>query len=102
MPPRLKKVIDKSIAATLQMQRWEKEMPVDKGGWRYINDFDQSDSDLSVTGWHLMFLRSARNAGFEVPDKTIADAVAYVRRTFSRKYERSSTPSTGATFARVL
>lgn len=85
--PRLKKIIDKSIAATLQMQHWDKEMPEDKGGWRYINDFDQSDSDLSVTGWHLMFLRSARNAGFEVPDKTITDAVAYVRRTFSRKYD---------------
>jgi hypothetical protein len=85
--PRLKKVIEKSIAATLQMQHWEKEMPVDEGGWRYINDFDVSDSDLSVTGWHLMFLRSARNAGFEVPDKTIAEAVAYVRRTFSRQYD---------------
>ena len=85
--PRLKTVIAKSLAATLRMQRWGKDMPEDKGGWRYINDFDQSDSDLSVTGWHLMFLRSARNAGFAVPDQTIADAVAYVRRTFSRKYD---------------
>src|SRR4029078_12695301 len=43
-----------------------------------------SDSDLSVTGWHLMFLRSARNAGFNVPDTAIADAIAYVRRTFNK------------------
>ena len=65
------------------MQRWEKDTPEDEGGWRYINDYDQSDSDLSVTGWHLMFLRSARTRGF-TSDRAITDAVAYVRRTFSR------------------
>ena len=58
--PLLKNVIDKSLRATLQMQHWEKDMAEDEGGWRYINDYDQSDSDLSVTGWHLMFLRSAQ------------------------------------------
>jgi hypothetical protein len=83
---RLKTVIDKSLAVTLSMQHWEKDMAVDKGGWRYINDFDKSDSDLSVTGWHLMFLRSARNAGFNVPQQAISEAVAYVRRTFSRDF----------------
>ncbi len=74
--PRLKTVIDNSLRVTFQMQRWEKDSPEDEGGWRYINDYDRSDSDLSVTGWHLMFLRSARNAGFHVPDQSIADAVA--------------------------
>ena len=29
-----------------------------------------------------MFLRSAKNAGFEVPEKAIDDAVAYVERCF--------------------
>jgi hypothetical protein len=85
--PQLKPVIEKSLAATLKMQRWPKEMPEDEGGWRYINRFDKSDSDLSVTGWHLMFLRSARNAGFDVPEEVIANAVAYVRRTFSQEYD---------------
>jgi hypothetical protein len=33
-----------------------------------------------------MFLRSARNAGFDVPEQPIDDAVAYVRRTFSEKH----------------
>jgi hypothetical protein len=84
--PRLKTVIDNSLRVTFQMQRWEKDSPDDEGGWRYINDYDQSDSDLSVTGWHLMFLRSARNAGFSVPDQNIADAVAFIRRTFSKTY----------------
>jgi len=79
---RLQTAINKSIAATLEMQRWPKDVPSDRGGWRYIDDFDGSDSDLSVTGWQLMFLRSAQNAGFEVPKERIEEAVAYVRRCF--------------------
>jgi hypothetical protein len=78
--------IKKALAATLTMQRWPKDKDSDKGGWRYIDDRDQSDSDLSVTGWNLMFLRSARNAGFDVPKEAIDDAVAYIRRCYSQKY----------------
>jgi hypothetical protein len=84
--PRLKKAISNSIAATLKMQRWSKERPIDRGGWRYLDDFNEQDSDLSITGWELMFLRSARNAGFDVPNQSIEDAVRYVRRTFSERY----------------
>ena len=84
--PRLKKAISNSIAATLKMQRWSKERPIDRGGWRYLDDFNEQDSDLSITGWELMFLRSARNAGFDVPNQSIDDAVRYVRRTFSERY----------------
>jgi hypothetical protein len=82
----LKKSISKSIAATLKMQRWPKDRPIDRGGWRYLDDFNEQDSDLSITGWELMFLRSARNAGFDVPNQSIDDAVGYVRRTFSDRY----------------
>ncbi len=83
----IQKVIDKSLAATLQMQRWPKDRgAIDEGGWRYINPFDADDSDLSITGWSLMFLRSVRNAGFEVPDKSIDDAVEYVQHCFSDEY----------------
>jgi hypothetical protein len=83
---RMEAVIKKSLAASLEMQRWDKEREGDRGGWRYLHDLDQSDSDLSVTGWELMFLRSARNAGFEVPDESIDDAVAYVRGNFSKHF----------------
>jgi len=105
----LQQIIYKSIRASLEIQRWPKDIPEDEGGWRYINDYDQSDSDLSVTGWHLMFLRSARNAGFNVPDKAIADAVAYIRRTFSDRYgtfnytiNRGDKRSRGMTGAGIL
>jgi hypothetical protein len=83
---RLKRVISTSITATLVMQRWPKDRDIDNGGWRYVDDFDHHDSDLSITGWELMFLRSARNAGFDVPAQSIEDAVRYVRRSFSQQY----------------
>ncbi|NOZ39755.1 MAG: terpene cyclase/mutase family protein [Planctomycetes bacterium] len=82
--------IERAVQATLVMQRWPKRRKTDKGGWRYINRFDEDglhDSDLSVTGWHLMFLRSAKNAGFEVPKETIDNAVAYVHRCFQPKFQ---------------
>ena len=68
------------------MQRWPKKRSADKGGWRYIKEYGENDSDLSVTGWELMFLRSARNAGFDVPPEAVADAVAYIRRTYKEEY----------------
>jgi hypothetical protein len=79
---RLQAAIHKSLDATLEMQHWPKEVPADHGGWRYIDRFDNTDSDLSVTGWQLMFLRSAQNAGFDVPKDRIDEAVAFVRRSF--------------------
>jgi hypothetical protein len=83
---RMQQGIDLGIRATLEMQRWPKELEVDRGGWRYLDDFEEIDSDLSVSGWQLKFLRSARNAGFDVPKQSIDDAVAYIRRTYSQKY----------------
>lgn len=81
----VERAIGKALAATLAMQRWPKDLPHDRGGWRYVTDDGVSDSDLSITGWQLMFLRSARNAGFAVPADAIDDAVGYVRRTFDAK-----------------
>ena len=78
----LRPVIRKALDATLEMQRWPKDNADDEGGWRYLDDFDHEDSDLSVTGWQLMFLRSAKNAGFDVSKEPIDAAVAYVRRCF--------------------
>ena len=36
---------------------------------------DSRDSDLSVTIWQLMALRSAKNAGLQVPGKAISDGL---------------------------
>jgi hypothetical protein len=53
------------------------------GGWRYMPD--SRDSDLSVTVWQLMALRSAKNAGLDVPKEAIERAVGYVKRCFKGK-----------------
>jgi hypothetical protein len=54
-----------------------------QGGWRY--NPDSGDSDLSVTVWQLMALRSAKNAGLEVPKEAIEQAVGYVKRCYYSK-----------------
>jgi hypothetical protein len=51
----------------------------EEGGWRY-NPVPH-DADISVTICQIMALRSARNAGIEVPKETIDRAVDYVRRS---------------------
>lgn len=52
------------------------------GGWRYQPT--SGDSDLSVTGWQLMALRAAKNAGADVPAEAIKNAVEYVKRSASK------------------
>src|SRR5205823_4364045 len=59
--------IGRAIDYALNRYPQPKRTPQDTGGWRYSTTWARSDSDLSVTSWHLMFLRSARNAGFTVP-----------------------------------
>lgn len=83
-PPRLRKAVEGAIAFTAHLQRRPKRVAKDRGGWRYIGDMSRfpSDSDLSVTAWHLKFLRSAKNAGFDVADAVIEEALWYVKRTF--------------------
>ena len=74
--------VRKALDFSLARQRIPKPSPDDVGGWRYLVNTDGRDSDLSVTAWEVMFLRSARNAEFEVPIESIESAMEYVRRTF--------------------
>ncbi len=58
---RIQEVIAKALSASLEMQRWTKTPEGDRGGWRYVGrPVYGTDSDLSVTGWELMFLRLAQ------------------------------------------
>jgi len=77
----IKQAMEKALQFSRQLQTHPKQAAEDKGGWRYLRlQFNGADSDLSVTGWHLMFLRSARNAEFNVPQKYIDDAMSFVHR----------------------
>jgi len=79
---RIGRAIDQALKLSRSQQTRRKQYPEDGGGWRYMKRFGVTDSDLSVTAWQLMFLRSARNAEFNVPEKWIEEAMQYVHRTF--------------------
>ena len=75
----VKQAIEHALKFSLELQSRPKRS-LDLGGWRYVPVFCSGiDSDLSVTGWQLMFFRSAKNAEFDVPEKSVSAAVDYVR-----------------------
>ena len=51
------------------------------GGWRYSPN--SRDSDLSVSVWQLMALRSAKNDGLAVPGEAIELAIKYLHNSFT-------------------
>ena len=61
-----------------------------RGGWRYKPD--STDSDLSVSVWQVMALRSAKNDGFDVPAESIDAAVAYLERSATSPIDPSGQP----------
>ena len=74
--------ISRALEFTRREQMKAKRWPDDRGGWRYLLPSSNIDADMSLTSWHLMFYRSAHNAGFDIPEQAIAPAVAYIRRCF--------------------
>lgn len=80
--PAIGAAIRQALEFSLAQQRYRKAAPDNEGGWRYLTYADGTDSDLSITAWEVMFLRSARNAEFEIPVDSIRAAMDYVRRTY--------------------
>jgi len=77
---KVREAIERALKFSLELQLRPKT-PSDKGGWRYVPVYRSGiDSDLSVTGWQLMFFRSAKNAEFALPEKSVNEAIEYVRR----------------------
>ncbi len=79
---RIREAIPLALKYTRAQQLQPKRNPDERGGWRYLREVTQNDADLSITVWMLMFLRSARNAEFEVPEEWITEAMNYVHRSF--------------------
>jgi prenyltransferase beta subunit len=69
MRPKLEKIIRVIIAS---------QNP--EGGWRYRPI--AHDADISVTVLQVVALRAAKNAGLEIPQTTIDNAVKYVKRCY--------------------
>ena len=73
----------KAVAVIVAAQNASKSKPVFVGGWRYQRD--SSDSDLSVTGWTILALRAAEEAGIPVPDQVFRQASEFILRCYDAK-----------------
>jgi hypothetical protein len=105
-PPRqnrAKRAIANAIRLIIDAQHIAKSAD-SAGGWRYTPG--STDSDLSVTGWQLMALRGAANAGANIPRDSIDDAIAYIERRADPSggfaYARNTPPDLGLTGAGVV
>lgn len=99
-----KQAIERALKFSRQLQLRPKP-PIEKGGWRYTKVSDTGESDLSVTGWQLMFMRSAKNAEFEVPQAYADEAIAYVRRCWDERsgfFYYTTQKGSGAKFSRGM
>jgi hypothetical protein len=110
---KLRPAIEKAIGFARRMQRRPSRYPLDRYGWRYYkfqNLANKGEADLSVTAWYIMFYRSALNAGFEIPQEYVDDAMKFVRACYVEKegafvygpYSRDRQISRGTTGAGLL
>ncbi|KAA1257644.1 hypothetical protein LF1_01320 [Rubripirellula obstinata] len=73
----------KLILAAQEVSKPEKM----QGGWRYSPS--SRDSDLSVSVWQLMALRSAKNDGVQVPGEAIDRAIEFLKNSYASPIDRS-------------
>ncbi|MEL6895436.1 MAG: prenyltransferase/squalene oxidase repeat-containing protein, partial [Planctomycetota bacterium] len=82
--------LDAAINLILASQKTAKRDPRAQGGWRY--EPNARDSDLSITVWQLMALRSAKNDGMDIPASAIDEAVGYLENSYTSRLDRSGMP----------
>lgn len=85
----IRNALDAAIGVILSAQAVRKP-PAYQGGWRYSPD--SNDSDLSVSVWQLMALRSAKNDSIAVPAESIDEAVEYLRRSYTSPVNEAGIP----------
>jgi len=86
----LRNACEKAVSLILRAQAVSKRKG-NEGGWRYTPA--ATDADLSVSIWQLMALRSAKNAGLQVPSESIDAAVDYIRNLHFQAPPLSSSPT---------
>jgi prenyltransferase/squalene oxidase-like repeat protein len=92
------KVLAKALKIILSAQAVKKNASL-QGGWRY--KLNSRDSDISVTGWALMALRSARLNGARIPRESIEDAMKYIGRCQNKDGGFGYNPRGGSGAART-
>ena len=104
---RLREVCKKALDLILSSQRVRKSSAGHRGGWRYGPA--SHDSDLSITAWQLLALRSGKGAGMDVPKEAIDAAVGYLKHSYSSRggvkgcaYKPGQSPSLAMAAAGLL
>jgi len=69
----VKKAVKKAVDLIVRTQNPE-------GGWRY--EPAPTGADISVTIMQVMALRAAKNGGIHVPDKTLKNAIGYIKKCY--------------------
>ena len=95
--PNARAKLDKIVKVIVSSQNNE-------GGWRYRPIAYQAD--VSVTVLQVVGLRAAKNAGLDVPQKTIDQAVSYVKKCYHEGsggfcYQPGQTPGFARTAAAI-
>lgn len=101
----LHRVIAKALEFSRTKQNRRTQPGVTRGGFDYATR--SFCNDLPITSCQLLFFRSARNAGFEVPAQHIDDALLFVKSCYDPReriflYRDHHTYSRGVTACGIL
>ena len=81
--PILRAPLVRALQAIIRAQAAPKSNPRYIGGWRYRPHSDESD--VSVTGWMILALESAKAAGLEIPPEVFDKAGRYLWNMYDAK-----------------
>ena len=82
--PRLRPIVERIVDFTVRAQNPK------TGGWRYQPFGEQGYSDrgdMSVTGWQIMALKSAKMGGIKVPAESLDKAIRFMQSVSSQRVE---------------
>jgi len=97
--PALKTPLERAANFIVTSQKKPKDKAIHVGGWRY--SAGEPTSDLSVSGWQIMALKSAANAGVVIPPEALDKAMKYVWAMYGKPGFGYEAPGTGASMTAV-
>lgn len=101
---KIREILVSSVGVIVKSQQVQKDA-THAGGWRY--EPGSTDSDLSLSGWNALALRSCNNIGISVQREAIDRAAQYVLRCYKKDekafaYQPWNPPSPAMTGVGVL
>ena len=82
----LREPLERVVNAIVLSQKAAKGNPLHVGGWQYAPTSDKSD--VSVSGWLIMALKSAKLAGIDVPQPAFDAAAKFVGNMYNAESGR--------------